>query len=63
MAEKRTLEEQLSPETIAERINVDVSTVRRWIKQGKLGPPRKLGRRIVRIPASAVNAFLESRAV
>lgn len=63
MGEKRTVEEQLSIEQIAERLNVHADTVRRWIKKGKLGPPRKLSRQIVRFPASAVNAFLERHTV
>jgi transposase len=67
---KREVEEQLSPEEIAERLNVDISTVFRWMKvyretDGKegLGPCRKLGRRTSRVPASGVNRFLESRTV
>lgn len=66
----RQVEEQLSPEVVAERLGVNVSTVWRWVKlwntsEGKegLGPVRKLGRRITRIPASAVNKFLEQRTV
>lgn len=57
------LEEQLSMEQVAERLGVDKSTVWRWLQQGKIKPVRKLGRRIVRVPASAVNRFLEGRTV
>lgn len=67
---KREVEEQLSPEEVASRLKVDVSTVFRWMKlykstDGKegLGPARKLGKRITRLPASGVNRFLESRTV
>jgi excisionase family DNA binding protein len=63
MGEKRTVEEQLSIEQIAERLNVHADTVRRWIKQGKFDEVRKLGRRIVRIPASSVNTFLHKYTV
>jgi len=35
-----------------------VSTVWRWIAAGKIAPVRKLGHRITRIRASAVDVFL-----
>lgn len=57
------VEEHYSPEQLAERFGVDTSTVYRWIKRGRISPVRKFGRRIVRVPASAVNAFLEARTV
>lgn len=59
----RPVEEQLSVAQVAERLGVNESTVWRWISQGKIKPVRKLGRRITRIPASAVNAFLQERTV
>lgn len=58
-----TVEQQLSIDEIAELLGVDYSTVWRWIKQQKLTPVRKLGAGTVRIPASAVNRFLEARTV
>lgn len=54
------LEEQLPVARVAERLHVDESTVWRWIRAGKLAPVRKLGR-LVRIPASVVQRFLEER--
>jgi excisionase family DNA binding protein len=63
MSTPRTLEEQLSVAQVAERLGVDESTVWRWIAKGKIAPVRKLGRRITRVPASAVNRFLQERTV
>lgn len=63
MGADRHLDEQLSVAEVAERLDVDESTVWRWIAKKKIWPVRKLGRRIVRIPATAVNAFLERQTV
>jgi excisionase family DNA binding protein len=63
MGKQRTVEEQLSVDEVADRLGVDPSTVWRWISDGKIAPVRKLGRRITRVPASAVNRFLEARTV
>jgi excisionase family DNA binding protein len=57
----KTVEEHLSPEGFALRINVSLSTVRRELSQGRLRY-RKIGR-LVRIPASAGNKWLEAREV
>lgn len=62
MGERYHVEDQLTVNEVAQRLRVNPSTVWRWIKGGKL-KQRKLGRRIVRIPASEVNAFLEAREV
>lgn len=66
----RVLEEQLSPDEVARRLGVSVSTVWAYVRQyretkGKdgIGPARKLSHRVTRIPASAVNRFLEGREV
>jgi excisionase family DNA binding protein len=59
----KTLEEQLSPSEVAERLRVDESTIWRWIAAKKIAPVHKLGHRITRIPASAVNRFLEAQTV
>lgn len=56
-----TVEEHLSIDQIAERLGVNYSTVWRWIKEQKLRPVRKLGKSTVRVPASVVNRFLDSR--
>ena len=60
------LEQHLSPQEIAQRLSVSLRQVRRWIAdgvktRGKAGlwPVRKLGRRVVRVPVSAVERFFE----
>jgi excisionase family DNA binding protein len=63
MGDDNQVEQQLSVAEVAERLSVDQSTVWRWVKKGKIAPVRKLGRRIVRIPVSAVNKFLEAQTV
>lgn len=63
MNARKQLEEQLSVAEVASRIGVDESTVWRWIRQGKIKPVRKLGRRITRVPASAVNRFLVEHSI
>lgn len=50
------LEEHLSAEAIAERIHVDRSTATRIVNA--IQPRRRLSRKCVRVPASAVAAFL-----
>lgn len=57
------MEEQLTIEEVAAKLRVDPSTVWRWIKAGKIKPVRKLGRRIVRLPSSSVQRFLEAQTV
>lgn len=63
MGNIRAVEEQLSAAEVATRLGVSERQVWRWIRNGKLAPVRKLGRCITRIPASAVNRFLEKRTV
>jgi len=58
IAKRYELEEHLTPEACAERLNVSLSTVRRWIRTGKLAPVFKPSRRIILIPASAAIVFL-----
>jgi hypothetical protein len=53
------LEEHLSAEALAERIHVDVSTANRIVRA--ISPRRKLSRKCVRVPASAVAAFLATK--
>lgn len=53
------LEEHLSAEALAERIHVDVSTANRIVRA--IEPRRKLSRKCVRVPASAVAAFLANK--
>lgn len=53
------LEEHLSAEALAERIHVDVSTAQRIVRA--IEPRRKLSRKCVRVPASAVSAFLANK--
>jgi excisionase family DNA binding protein len=56
---KREVERHLSADQVADRLSVDHSTVWRWIRTGKLHPVVKLGRRVVRVPESAVVRMLE----
>ena len=63
MSDALTVEEHLTLEQVAERLNVDKSTVRRWLSRGLIKNVRIFGHRTKRIPASAVNAFLEARTV
>jgi excisionase family DNA binding protein len=60
---KRELERHLSAEQVAQQLGVDHSTVWRWIRTGKLHPVVKLGRRVVRVPESAVVRMLEASTV
>lgn len=57
------LERMLTDAQVAEELAVDKSTVRRWIKAGKISPTYKISRGIMRIPKSAVVRFLETRRV
>ena len=49
----------LSPEEVARRLDVNVQTVRAWIRSGKLPASRLAGRRILRIRESDLSALLE----
>jgi len=51
----------LTPEEIASKLRVDISTVRRWIKLGQL-PALQVGRQY-RVEEPAYEAFLKSREV
>lgn len=53
--------EYLTPEEIAAKLRVDISTVRRWIKAGQL-PALRVGRQY-RVEEPAYEAFLKSREV
>ena len=57
-----TVEEQLPLNEVARRLNVSTVTVWRLIRDKRIQPVRKIGR-LVRIPASAVNAFLEAQTI
>jgi excisionase family DNA binding protein len=57
------IERRLSPETVAALLDVEVSTVRSWIKHGRL-PVRKLGSAKgspVRIKESDLRRFVDGR--
>lgn len=62
------LEEHLSPDQVAQRLNVSLSTVWRLIRRGRattdsragLWPVVRVGE-LTRVPASAVLRYLESR--
>jgi len=53
------LEEHLSAEALAERIHVDKSTAHQIIRA--IRPRRELSRKCVRVPASAVAAFIANK--
>lgn len=53
------LEEHLSAEALAERIHVDKSTATRIVNA--IQPRRRLSRKCVRVPASAVASFLANK--
>ena len=49
----------LTPEDVAQRLNVNAQTVRAWIRSGKLPASRLAGRRVLRIRESDIDAVLE----
>jgi hypothetical protein len=53
------LEEHLSAEAFAERIHVDLSTANRVFRA--ITPRRKLSRKCVRVPASALASFIANK--
>jgi excisionase family DNA binding protein len=62
-----TVEQHLRIDELSERLHVHPATVRRWIADGErtrgrrgLYPVRRLGRRCVLVPASAVQRLLEA---
>jgi excisionase family DNA binding protein len=59
MAEDNNL---LTPEQVAERLNVSRITVMRWLRQGKI-TGRKLGGKIWRVHPDDLLAFIEASAV
>jgi len=63
MSETEELEQEFSFAQVAKKLNVNKSTVRRWISLGRIKPVRCYGHRTKRIPASALTAFLEARTV
>lgn len=61
-----SVEEHLDYAAAAARLSVSVPTVKRWVALGRrtrgrrgIWPARKISRRCVLLPASAVNRFLE----
>jgi len=59
MAEDSNL---LTPEQVAERLNVSRITVMRWLRQSKIAG-RKLGGKIWRVHPDDLQAFIEASAV
>jgi excisionase family DNA binding protein len=53
------VEQHYSPDDLAPLLRVSVRTIRRWCASGRIPRARRLGPRLFRVPASAVNAFLE----
>lgn len=60
MNQSRQCEQQLTPAQAAARLGVDVSTVFRLIKGGRISPVYKLGHSSTRVPESALVRYLES---
>lgn len=67
---ERTVETHYSAEAAAEVLHVSVRTIWSYVKRGEetggregIHPVVKLSHKVVRIPASAINRFLESRKV
>jgi excisionase family DNA binding protein len=59
---KRAVEQHYSVKQAAALLGVHTNTVRNWIHERKLAA-YALGRQVVRIPASALNEYLEARAL
>lgn len=55
----RPIDVFLSPEAVAQRLGVNVQTVRAWIRSGRLPASRLAGRRVLRIRESDIEAVLE----
>jgi excisionase family DNA binding protein len=52
------MDELLTPEEVAERLKIDIQTVRRYLREGRL-KGHLLGR-VWRVPESALAAMLEA---
>lgn len=66
----KALEQQFSPESAAQKLEVSVATIWREIKRYQvsdgregIGPTYKLGRKLRRIPESALKRFLDGKMV
>jgi excisionase family DNA binding protein len=55
------VEEQYSFTQAAQRLGVSRQTIWLLVKRGEIYPVRRWGHRTVRIPASAINRFLEAK--
>ena len=62
MSETPSPTEMIDLSETAKRLGVEISTARRWVRQGKL-QGYKLGGRTYRIKPADVDAFLEARLV
>jgi len=60
MKGKKALEQLLTSEQIAKKLNISIFTVYRWIKTGKL-KAIKLTPRVFRIEEEDLNQFLKKR--
>jgi excisionase family DNA binding protein len=52
----------LTPEQVAERLNVSRVTVMKWLRQGRI-PGRKLGEKLWRVHPDDLQAFIDASAV
>lgn len=58
---KTTVEEHLSPAEVGERLGLERHAIARLMRPGGIWPVVRISRKTIRVPASAVNRFLQSR--
>jgi hypothetical protein len=58
--QRPAVEEHYSPAEIAERIGLHVNQVRALFQPGKIWPVVRLNARVIRVPASTVQRYLDA---
>lgn len=61
MSRPAALEEHLSPAQVGERLGLERHAVARLMRPGAIWPVVRISRKTIRVPASAVTRFLQSR--
>jgi predicted site-specific integrase-resolvase len=61
MSRAAVLEEHLSPAQVGERLGLERHAVARLMRPGAIWPVVRISRKTIRVPASAVTRFLQSR--
>jgi len=56
----KPIEEHYTAAQLAERLGLNVDTVLTMFKPGKIWPVVRLNARVIRVPASSVNRYLEA---